>query len=623
MFKLISNILKRVSKLQFYCLVLTTIVVYLGFNLFLIDYERRNIKLTDNNIKISLNTDKWTSHDVELTVNYTDSKKHIKEYSFDGGKTWGKTNIYRVTDNSTIDIAVKDINNKVYNTSYVVNNIDKTGPVLLVDTDITVSKNSKIDLNNYITVYDTSAGIRDKILFTPNNLSTSVNGNYKVLIYSIDNVTNKTIGQMDVKVVNKAPKVLPKTISLDYPTLALSINEAASLSAKVGPSTAYNKNVVWQSSNPEIATVDKTGAIETIKDGITIITATTANKLVASCVVYVSKNVISVQSVEITNKDQDMFVGDELQLYAEINPKNATNKNIKWETSDPEVATIDETGYVRAIKAGKVVITATTTNGKVGKSTFEVKNVMAESVTLNKHDETLYVGDTLKLKHEVLPKNTTDKTVEYTSSNPEVASVDKNGKVTALKAGKATITVTTINGKLDECKIKVKNIEAESISYTSNTVITLTLGGSRRLGYSISPTNTTDKRVTWTSSNPSVVSVTTNGVIIGHKIGVSNITVTTVNGKKATAVVTVQYPEPTSIRISQTSLTLNVGDKAKLSARVSPTKVNDASVTWKSSNPGVVGVSKDGTVTAMGSGSAIITALTSNGKTATCRVTVK
>lgn len=622
MFRMISNVLKRVSRLQFYSLVLTTILVYVGFNIFLLDYERRNIKLTDNNIKISISTDKWTNHDVELTVNYTDSNKHIKEYSFDGGKTWSKANIYRVTENSTVNIAVKDINNRVYETSYVVKNIDKTGPVLLVDSEVSVNKNSKVNLNNYITVYDNSAGIRDKILFTPNKLSTSVNGNYKVLIYSIDNVTNKTIGELDIKVMNKAPKILPKTVSLDYPTLALSINEAASLSAKIGPASAYNQKIKWDSSNPEIATIDNNGGIATYKDGITTITATTANKLVATCVVYVSKHVISVEKVEITNKDQDMFVADELQLVAEVTPKNATNKTVKWESSDPTVASVDETGYVRALKSGKVVITATSTNGKVGKSTFEVRDVMAESITLNKHDETLFVGDTLKLKHVIEPPNTTDKTVEYVSSNPDIATVDKNGKVKAIKPGKVVISVSTINGKVDECKITVKAIEAESISFTGNTVINLTLGTSRRLGYSIAPPNTTDKRVKWSSSNTNVVSVTNNGVIVGRRIGTANVTVTTMNGKKATAVVTVQYPEPRNIRISHTSVILEIGKKLQLSATISPNKVNDSKITWKSSNPSVVSVNSNGLLTAMDSGTATITVRTSNGKSATCKVVV-
>ena len=169
---------------------------------------------------------------------------------------------------------------------------------------------------------------------------------------------------------------------------------------------------------------------------------------------------ISVNSISIDNKVVEMTEGDVVTLTATINPSNASNKNVYWTSSDQAVATVDNNGKVTAIKAGKTTITVTTEDG--GKTatcsvTVNAKIYPVSSVTLVKASVELTEGDVTILTATVNPSNASNKNVYWTSSDQAVATVDNNGKVTAIKAGKTTITVTTEDGgKTATCLVTIK-----------------------------------------------------------------------------------------------------------------------------------------------------------------------
>lgn len=120
-------------------------LVGIGVYLFIIDNERRHINLTDKNIHIVLSENDWTSKNYELTIKYDGlASKHIKGYSFDGGKSWSNSNIYYVEKNEELNIEVKDINNKIYSFNYEVKNIDREGPKIEVQENIQVLKVVKL-----------------------------------------------------------------------------------------------------------------------------------------------------------------------------------------------------------------------------------------------------------------------------------------------------------------------------------------------------------------------------------------------------------------------------------------------------------------------------------------------
>ena len=256
------------------------------------------------------------------------------------------------------------------------------------------------------------------------------------------------------------------------------------------------------------------------------------------------------------------------------------------------------------------------------------ESIAVTSVALDKTSLTLEIGESYTLVVTVSPSNATDKSITWSSTNSSVASVS-GGKVTAKSEGTTTITAESLNGKTTTCTVTVNEptpeiIEATSVSL-NKTSLTLEIGESETLAATVLPSNATDKSVTWTSSAQSVATVA-SGKITAIGSGTATITATTSNGKKATCSVTVNEPAPeiievTSVSLNRTSLTLEIGESETLTATVLPSNATDKSVTWTSSAQSVATVA-NGKITAVGSGTATITATTSNGKTATCMVTV-
>ena len=157
----------------------------------------------------------------------------------------------------------------------------------------------------------------------------------------------------------------------------------------------------------------------------------------------------------------------------------------------------------------------------------------------------------------------------------------------------------------------------------NKTTLTLDIGKTSNLRATVYPSNASNKKCTWSSSNTSVATVDSNGRVTAKASGTATITVKTANGKTASCNVTVQAVQavPTSVSLNKTSLTLDVGKSYTLTKTVSPSNAV-TSYTWRSSNTSVATVDKNGKVTAKASGTATITVKTSNGKTATCKVTV-
>lgn len=171
-------------------------------------------------------------------------------------------------------------------------------------------------------------------------------------------------------------------------------------------------------------------------------------------------------------------------------------------------------------------------------------------------------------------------------------------------------------------KIETEAVEPNSVSLPNN--VSLNVGESKYLTATVNPSDAVTE-LTWTSSNYSTINVSQDGRILAQKEGTSVITVSTSNGKTASCTVTATRPNVavTSINVTPSSYTIDVGEKYKLTATISPSNATDKSVIWSSDNSSVVSVDNSGNICGMAAGTAIITAKSSNGKTATCTITCK
>lgn len=223
-------------------------------------------------------------------------------------------------------------------------------------------------------------------------------------------------------------------------------------------------------------------------------------------------------------------------IKAEVLPASAADKSLTWKSSNTNIATVDANGVVQTLKTGTVTITATANDGSgvSATTTVVVMKTLPKSVSIDKKKATLEVGDTIKLKATVKPAKADDRSVTWTSSNPDVAKVSKKGKVTAVSVGTAKIIATSANGKTAVCKITVKPTKVSKITIKGKN--TMKVGETQTLKAKIAPGKATDKSLSWKSSNTAIATVDENGVVTAIKKGSVSITVKALDGSKVKAV---------------------------------------------------------------------------------------
>ena len=263
--------------------------------------------------------------------------------------------------------------------------------------------------------------------------------------------------------------------------------------------------------------------------------------------------------------------------------------------------------------AGAVTLTAT-----VPVPTVAVTGVRLDKTSLSFTG----TGSSQTLTATVSPSNATNKTLTWSSSNTSIATVS-NGVVKAVGFGTATITAKSNNGKTASCSVTVNPIAVTGVSLNKTSLSFTGTGSSQTLTATVSPSNATNKTVTWSSSNTSVATVS-NGVVKAVGFGTATITAKSNNGKTASCSVTVNPIQPTGIKATpETSTLYGLNGTVKLSANVMPSNATNKAVTWSSRNTSIATVSSDGTVKAVGYGTTVITATTVNGLTSNCTINVK
>ena len=406
---------------------------------------------------------------------------------------------------------------------------------------------------------------------------------------------------------------------------------SAALSARVSPEAASDRVVSWSSSDRSVATVDKVGTLHGLKPGTATVTATAEGKS-GTCAMTVKAKAVSVTEVTLDRTELTLTEGETETLTATVKPDNADNRKVAWSSDKTEVATVDGAGKVTAVKAGEAVVTVTTEDGgktATCKVTVKAKAVNVTEVTLDKTELTLTEGETETLTATVKPDNADNKKVTWSSDKTDVATVGGDGRVTAVKAGEAVITVTTEDGgKTATCKVTVK---AKAVSVTEvaldKTELTLTEGETETLTATVRPDNADNRKVTWSSDKTDVATVDGDGKVTAVKAGEAVITVTTEDGgKTASCTVTVKAKvvPVTGVDVKPWSVTIGANGTTKLTCTVAPSNATNRNVRWESDNPSVATVDSDGNVRAVSAGVAKVSAVTEDGGFRSgCTVTVK
>ena len=326
-------------------------------------------------------------------------------------------------------------------------------------------------------------------------------------------------------------------------------------------------------------------------------------------------------------------------LLASVTPTNVSNTNLVWSSSAIDIATVSPSGLINRavvtpIAVGTATITATTADGTKSASCLVTVTtpVAVTAVALSQTTASVAVGASTYLSVFFTPSNATNQLVTWSSSDSSIATVS-GGQVTGEAIGYAVITAKTADGgKIATCLVTVTAPIAVTGVTVSPSTLTLSVGGAAgTLTGTITPANATNKKVTWSSSNTSIASVSFYGQVTGLAVGIATITATTVDGSfTATCSVTVTAPiAVTSVTLSQSTLNLAVGGSdGYLNTIIAPANASKPSVTWSTSNAAVATITQSWStgayIAGLSAGGATITATTVDGsnKTATCSVTV-
>lgn len=240
-----------------------------------------------------------------------------------------------------------------------------------------------------------------------------------------------------------------------------SIGNTIYLTATVLPSDATNKEIDWSSDNEAVATVDQYGKVTANGNGTATITVITKDQSkTATCAITVAQ---LMTGITLSSTSLTLIEGEEQTLIATVNPDNANDKSVTWNSSDESVATVDASGKVTAISKGRATITALAndSSGVTATCDVTVKPYYTTNVSLNNTSLSLIVGETALLTATVTitPDKVSDKTVTWTTSNEDVATVDQDGIVTGVSKGAATIYATANDGSgvSASCAVRVKN----------------------------------------------------------------------------------------------------------------------------------------------------------------------
>ncbi len=397
-------------------------------------------------------------------------------------------------------------------------------------------------------------------------------------------------------------------IELNYTELTVKKGTVFFLSANVLPEDAADRTVTWSTSDESICTVDENGTVTANTTGQCIITATSNDnpEIKAECRVTVTE---SVAGITLNYREKTIDIGETFVLKATVLPSDANDRGVTFTSSNPAVATVDANGLVTGVSGGTTIIVVRTNDrGLIATCTVTVRQDVTK-ITFDVTDIYLPKGETRKISYTIEPPNATISDLEWSSSDPSIAFVDSEGYVHGVALGEVTITATAKDGSKISATCKVTVINPVTEIRLSETSLIMMEGDEHTLTYIISPQNASVTNVKWTSSDVSVATVNSLGIVKALREGETRIRVeaTDNSGVYAECIVVVKpYIPITSIRLNSTDTTMILGESRRLTDRTYPNNTTERAE-WRSSDTGIVTVDGEGNVVAVGPGTCTIT----------------
>lgn len=557
----------------------------------------------------------YTSSTIKLTALTTDNTRVVEWSSSDptiatvdkGLVTGIKEGVVTITATQTINGVKKTATCKIR----VQQSVDK---ITISPDTVLLNKNEFKTLKatiepsglNNVSLKWVSSNTNIVRITDPGDVTATIQGvNAGTAVISAINQDNIVVGYCQVTVKES---VIGITLSESNVNISMA-KKSFQLKAIVSPDTATIKTVNWKSTNTKVATVSTDGVVTLVGSGTATIIATSDDNPLISAYCNVTVEVPAA-SIKLDDTTKVMYVGESARLGYLIMPTNVTDKSVTWSSSNSSVVSVDSSGLVKAVTAGQAIITIKNADGTLSSSCTITVKQEATGITLDVKDLEIEVGKSYTIKTTVTPANSTDVAIAWESTNTTVATVDGNGKVTGVSAGKAII-IAKIKSGVVYCNVTVKQpATGLKLNYEEKTIVK---GEKFKLKATIVPTSAaSDVSVTWKSSKTSVATISSNGTVTAVKGGTTVITCKTSDGKYTEICVVTVVERVTSVKMIS-SYKLGLGKSYTIKATVKTNAATNPTLKWTSSNKKVATVDSKGKVTARSLGYATITATAQDG----------
>jgi uncharacterized protein YjdB len=422
-------------------------------------------------------------------------------------------------------------------------------------------------------------------------------------------------------------------VGLEVSTLEIGQTTQASATLKDGSGTTLTgRTVAWQSSNPAISTVNSSGTVTAVARGSATISAIADGKVGGAPLTVAAK---TVASVVVAPNPASATVGQSAQLTATIKDAAGvamTGRTITWASNNVAVATVSTSGLVTAVSAGSATISATA-DGVTGQASFATAAVTAASVAITPNAPSVQAGQYTELTataYDAAGAALANRVPTWSSSNPAIATVSGTGRLTGVAAGTANITAT-VDGKSATVGVAVTApppaaIASIAVVLHNPTVTPGQTTWAQAEARDASGKALTGKSVAWSSAMPTLATVSQDGTVTTISSGSVSI-VATAEGVTGASTLIIGSAAPAAVAtvsLSATSTSMFVGQSQLVAVTLRDAAGNTLSgrtIGFSSSNLGVITVSPSGQVTAVGAGSATVTA-TSEGKSGAITLSV-
>ncbi len=475
-----------------------------------------------------------------------------------------------------------------------------------------------------------SSSDRSKVRVSSSGVITGVSiGTATITVTTTDGEYTDTVA-----VTVTAELVSVSGVSVNNPTVSIAVSDSSKLIATVSPLDATNQLLTWLSSDRSKVRVSSSGVITGVSSGTATIRVTTVDGNYSTVVkVSIIAIVVSVSGVSVNNPIVSIVVSDSSKLIAIVSPPDATNQSVRWSSSDELIATVSSSGVITGVSSGAATVRVMTVDGNystIVNVRIIVPVVSVRGVSVDNSRVGLLVGGRLTVVATVSPPDA-NQSVTWSSSDAGIVTVS-DGVITGVSAGEAKIlaTSTVDDSKADTVTVTV-TASASVRSVTLNKATSsIKVGSSEQLTVSVIVLGGASQSVSWTSSDVGIATVS-QGVITGISEGEAKILATsTVDVSKAdTVTVTVTAsavnvtPLVRSVTLNKATSSIKVGSSEQLIVAVIVLGGASQSVSWTSSDAGIVTVSQ-GVITGISEGEAKIlaTSTVDDSKADTVTVTV-